>query len=184
MSIHTLVPDDEVVWGDWSAADVVRNLFNWTALERRSARSIAKHLNGLCVPTSYTRLRRRMRNQKTRKCGTPGRILQLIKNSLYKGKPTFGKRPKDGTFPPQEFYGSCPPLVTEALWDAAQEALAANRLIPKNTKYVALLRSVIKCGLCGLTYCTCQGRGQSDGTDATGKLRSGAGRICAASRRT
>ncbi len=155
-----LAIDNEVVWGDWTAADIARRIFAYLALDRRSARKIAAEFNSLGIPTSYARLSRGVRGKKTRNRWTAGRILQVVKNSVYKGKPTFGKKPNDKHWNGETFYGNCPALVAEELWQAAQEALQANRLMAKNTTHVSLLRSVIKCGLCGLTFCTTQGRGE------------------------
>ena len=43
-------------------------------------------------------------------------------------------------------------LVSEEMWHAAEATLSENRLCAKNTKNVYLLRSVITCGCCGLTF--------------------------------
>ena len=51
-----------------------------------------------------------------------------------------------------------PALVTPELWQAAQEALTRNRLIGKNTPRHYLLTGLIKCGVCGKTYCAAHGR--------------------------
>ena len=51
-----------------------------------------------------------------------------------------------------------PRLVSDELWQAAQEALARNRLIAKNTPRHYLLTGLIKCGECGKSYCAAHGR--------------------------
>jgi len=43
-------------------------------------------------------------------------------------------------------------LVSPALWEAAQAALARNRRCAHNTHRAYLLRGVMKCAICGLTY--------------------------------
>jgi transcriptional regulator with XRE-family HTH domain len=46
-----------------------------------------------------------------------------------------------------------PAIITEATWDKAQQTLHANFLFGKRSaKNQYLLRGLIKCGLCGLTY--------------------------------
>src|SRR5262249_32533729 len=46
-----------------------------------------------------------------------------------------------------------PPIVTEDLWQAAQVTLKSNFLFGKrNTSYKYLLRGLVKCGLCNVTY--------------------------------
>ena len=49
-------------------------------------------------------------------------------------------------------------LVSEEVLKAAQNTLARNRVIAKNTPRHYLLKSVIRCGICGLTYVACPGR--------------------------
>ena len=50
------------------------------------------------------------------------------------------------------------PLVSEELWQAAQEALHRNRRVSRNTHRRYLLKGIIRCGSCGLTYVGSQGR--------------------------
>ena len=45
------------------------------------------------------------------------------------------------------------PLVSEETWNAAIATLNRNRIIPNNSRHTYLLRSVIRCGVCGLTFC-------------------------------
>jgi hypothetical protein len=52
-------------------------------------------------------------------------------------------------------------LVSKELWEAAQAALARNRLIIKNTTRSYLLKSVLHCSLDGMTYVGSQGRGDT-----------------------
>jgi site-specific DNA recombinase len=48
--------------------------------------------------------------------------------------------------------------VSEELWQAAQEALRRNRRVSRNTHRRYLLKGIIRCGSCGLTYVGSQGR--------------------------
>jgi site-specific DNA recombinase len=75
--------------------------------------------------------------------------LSIIKNPVYKGEYHYGRRSKTL---PAPIVGAVPALVSAQAWQAAQDALARNRIIPKNSNRRYMLRSVMKCGLCGLTY--------------------------------
>ena len=44
------------------------------------------------------------------------------------------------------------------VWDAAKETLARNRIMAKGATRIYILRSVMRCGLCGLTYSGTVGR--------------------------
>jgi site-specific DNA recombinase len=47
-----------------------------------------------------------------------------------------------------------PAIVSAETWEAAQQVLRSNRIVCKRTtKQPYLLRGLIKCGLCGLTFC-------------------------------
>jgi site-specific DNA recombinase len=61
-------------------------------------------------------------------------------------------------------------LVSPALWHAAQETLAANRAIAKNTRRRYMLRGVIRCEIDGLAYCGTQGRGEVGWYRCTGQI--------------
>jgi len=68
------------------------------------------------------------------------------------GEHAFGKRTKNRNRKP--IVRTVSAIVTPDVWEAAQEALRANRIMCKrNQKQTYLLRGLIKCGLCGLTFC-------------------------------
>ena len=48
---------------------------------------------------------------------------------------------------------SVPALVSEDVWNAAISTLKRNRVIPKNSRHSYLLRSLIRCAVCGLSFC-------------------------------
>ena len=48
-----LVPDNSIMWGDLSAADVVRRIYDHLAGDGWSCRRIAKDFNSLGIPTAY-----------------------------------------------------------------------------------------------------------------------------------
>jgi site-specific DNA recombinase len=145
-----LVPDDAIVWGDLSAADLVRQIYERIALGGWSCRQVAAELNTLGVPTAYAREGRGVRGKSTQNFWRPGRIRNMVTYPVYKGQLQYGRRTnkRDREVITAPIAG----LVSPALWQAAQDALAANQRIPKNTRRTYLLRGVVKCGLCGLTY--------------------------------
>ncbi|MEJ7847151.1 MAG: recombinase family protein [Pyrinomonadaceae bacterium] len=67
---------------------------------------------------------------------------------MHDAKPLPGPRDPDRmiTMP-------CPPVVTRTLWDQVQNMLVLNRTSgPASKKRTYLLRGLIKCGLCNMTY--------------------------------
>jgi len=74
----------------------------------------------------------------------------MVVNTTYKGIHYYGKRTKKKReLIPREV----PALVTEETWEKAQQVLRDNQLeAMKNSKRQYLLRGLIKCGCCGLTY--------------------------------
>lgn len=157
-----LVPSDASLWADWTEADCVRRIYDRLALDRWSCRKIADYLNALGVPTAYVKdgrlVSKRKGERKFRTQGTwrPGRIRNLVVNSIYKGEMQYGRRSKDER---EIISAPVPALVSSEVWQAAQETLAANRIAAKNTPRVYLFRSLIVCGVCGLHYCGSTGRG-------------------------
>ena len=152
------VPDDSIIWGNWSAACLVERIFKWLAVDGRSCRWIAQELNRLGVPTAYRRVGRGVRGKNVQGIWRPGHIRNLVVNPIYKGTLLYGRRRSKKSKRTQVIEASVEPLVTPELWDAAQQALARNRICAKNSERVYLLRGVVKCGLCGLTFCGAKGR--------------------------
>jgi site-specific DNA recombinase len=155
-----LVPDETIIWGDWTAADLVRRMYHWLGVEGRSCRWIALELNAMGVPTAYQRDGRTVGFRTTQGLWRAGRIRNMVVNPTYKGVLLYGRRrskksKRSGVIEAQV---ALPALVSPDLWDAAQGTLAHNRLLAKNTDRVYLLRGVMKCGLCGLAFCGASGR--------------------------
>lgn len=139
---------------DISESDIVRLIFNLTNDRHYSTIKIADYLNALKVPTSYVKDSRQVKQGK-RKVNTagvwlPGRVNQMLKNTTYKGIHYYGKRTnKKRDLIPREV----PAIVSAEVWDEAQLVLKDNQLESmKNSTRQYLLRGLIKCGSCGLTY--------------------------------
>ncbi len=169
-----LEPDTSLLWADQSAADIVRWIYERLGLDRWSCRRISDELNARGVPTHYAHdgrlVKRDNRKQHTQGVWRSGRIRNLVVNPVYRGELQYGRR----TSKPRRDRGviSAPveALVSPALWHAAQETLAANRSIAKNTRRRYLLRGVIRCGVDGLSYCGTQGRGEVGWYRCTGQM--------------
>jgi site-specific DNA recombinase len=151
-----LVPDDVLLWGTWSAADVVRHIYNRLALDRWSCIRISEELNALGVPTAYAREGRGVRGKRTAGVWRAARVRNLVVNATYRGEHHYGKRAGRRR---EVIVAAVPRLVSDEVWHAAHETLRANRLNPGLTRQTYLLRSVMRCALCGLTYVGTRSRG-------------------------
>jgi site-specific DNA recombinase len=170
-----LVPDESILWADQSAAGLVRWIYERLGIERWSCRRIAHELNARGVPTHYARDGRMVKVRGERKKHTqgvwrPGRIRNLVINPVYRGEIQYGRRTKNQTGGRDVISAPVEALVSPTLWHAAREALAENRAIPKNTRRRYLLRGIIRCGICGLTYVGSRGRGEVGWYRCTGQL--------------
>jgi len=149
-------PDDTLVVGELSAAGVVRRMYDRLGLGHVSCAVVADELNALGVPTLYRRDGRGVRGKRTRGLWTAGRVRNMVINPTYKGELRYGRRTRKRDR--QQIAAQITPLVSPELWAATQATLARNRVCAKNTRRVYLLRGVIHCASCGLTYVGSQGR--------------------------
>jgi site-specific DNA recombinase len=122
-----------------SPAEVIRRIFRMAGEEQQSCKRIADYLNALGVPCVSA----------GRWCR--GRVRNLLISTVYKGQHVYGKRSRNHQ---RAAVVRCvPAVVSEALWQQAQEALQHNfRFAPRNCRHAYLLRGLVQCGLCGLTY--------------------------------
>jgi site-specific DNA recombinase len=153
-SARIVLSEEPIPGGSMSEVEVIREVFRMAAVERKSCRIIAERLNQLHVPCAYARddrmVLRGKRKQKTSGHWRPGRIRGLLTNKTYMGLHEYGKRSSTGR---QIIVRAVPAIVTADVWNKAQKTLAANFLFSKRgTRRRYLLRSLIKCGHCGLTY--------------------------------
>jgi len=147
---------------DESEAPVVRELYRWLVEEQLSTRAIAQRLTGRGSPTQRgaaqwqpTAVDRILRNPTYR--GTayyqrteavePGK---RVATGLYRKRRKTGKRPR----PESEWIAiRVPPIVGEALWEAAQYQLVQNGLhARRNTRQQYLLSGLVRCSRCGGAY--------------------------------
>ncbi|MCK4415193.1 MAG: recombinase family protein [Candidatus Eisenbacteria sp.] len=149
-----VISDDPLPGLPLSEADVIRKIFNLSAKEGWSCIQIAKHLTKLGIPPSYTlngrKVKRAKRKQATAGVWWPGRIRNIITNTTYRGTHYYGRRTKKQR---DVIERQVPPVVTEQIWNLAQVTLKKNRInATRNSTRPYLLRCLIKCGVCGLTY--------------------------------
>ena len=147
---------DEAIPGvDLSEAEVIRMIYRLAAVERRSCHFIAARLNELRIPCAYQRddrlVSRGKRKQRTSGLWRPARVRNMLINTTYKGLHQFGKRtPNKGR---TLISRPVPAIVDEKTWDKAQENLKAHFLFGvRSTRNQYLLRGLMKCSLCELTY--------------------------------
>lgn len=137
-----------------SEAGVIRLIFQRCAEDGKSCVAIADELNILGIPPSYAKDERKVLRGKRREATAgiwrEGRVQALLRSTTYKGVHLYGKRTKREAPPIERL---CAPIVSEATWDAAQATLKRNFLYARrNSRRQYLLRSLIRCGKCGLTY--------------------------------
>ena len=153
-----LVPDDSPMWAGLSAADVVRRIYDHLASDGWTCPRIATEFNSLGIPTSYRRDRRGVRGRRTQGLWRSGHIRNLVVNPVYRGVLQYGRR---STKPNgrEVISASVSPLVSEDVWNAALSTLKRNRALPRNSCHAYLLRSLIRCAVCGLAFCGTWTRG-------------------------
>ena len=151
---HIVVSEDQVPGLAMSEADIIRDVFRMAAVERKSCRVIAERLNSQRVPCAYVRDDRLMvrgkRKERTSGVWRPGRVRALIINRTYMGVHEFGKRSARSR---PVISRPVPAIVSEDVWLKAQDNLRAHFLFGiRSSRNKYLLRGLIKCGSCGLTY--------------------------------
>jgi site-specific DNA recombinase len=140
-------------------AEVVRMMFGWCVDERISCVKIADRLNAMGIPTRYQKDGRLIRRkgkrvpEKTDGIWRAGRVRNMIRNPGYMGRWEWGKRSKkrrQGDIIP----GYCPPIVSAEIFTKAGNILTQNQLLStRNGHRQYLLRGLIKCDICGKTFC-------------------------------
>jgi site-specific DNA recombinase len=137
-----------------SEADIVRLIYKLCADEGWSTNQIAKHLNSLGVPPAYSRDGRQVlrgkRRETTQGIWRDGRICNMIKNTTFKGVHFYGRRSNKKR---EIIERAVPAIVSSDVWDRAQATLTRNALFSARTaKRQYLLRGLMKCAGCGMTY--------------------------------
>ncbi|WP_268886709.1 recombinase family protein [Ktedonospora formicarum] len=151
-----LQPSDTLIGEcEYSEAGIIRMIYRMSVDENLSRIAIATHLNALGIPPAHAcdqrSIMRGKRLCRTSGRWTPGRIRNMLVNTTYKGIHYYGRRSKKTR---EVIAQLVPALVDESTWEQAQRVLHAHQVFSRrNAKRNYLLRGLIKCGLCGLTYC-------------------------------
>src|SRR5690554_767569 len=151
---HLEINEKSLPGVNMSEADVVRLVYKMVAEEGCSTIKVADYLNALGVPPAYVKDGRKVkkgkRKENTAGIWRPGRIRNIIVNSTYKGIHLYGKRTdKQRELIPRKV----PAIVSEEIWEKAQETLKHNQIhSKKNSKRNYLLTGLIKCNVCGQNY--------------------------------
>ena len=137
-----------------SEADVIRLIYRLIAGQGYSTIKVADYLNALGVPPSYTKDGRLVRTGKryinTAGIWRPGRVYDIVTNTTYMGIHHYGKR---ATKERETITRAVPAIVSPEIWEKTQLVLKENRFEDGGkARRQYLLRSLIKCGNCGLTY--------------------------------
>jgi site-specific DNA recombinase len=150
---HLATNEDRIPGFDLSEAEVVRTIYRMSAVEKKSCQKIADHFNQLGLPGSSicTADSGGKRTRRMAPIWRPSHVRNLIVNRTYMGEHYFGKRTKNNNR--KLIVRPVPAIVNEETWQAAQQTLRSNQIFSKrNRKQPYLLRGLIKCGLCGLTF--------------------------------
>ena len=140
-------------------AEVIRMMFKWCVEERLSCVKIAERMNALSIPTRYKIDGRKIRgkgkrsSQYTAGIWRAGRLLNMLRNPAYIGKWEWGKR-SNNRKAEDRIAGYCPAIISEEIFQQTDRVLVGNQLFPpkKYSKRNYLLRGLIKCEMCGLTF--------------------------------
>jgi len=145
-------------------ARIVRLIFQWFTEDRLTIHGIAKRLDEMAV-----------RTKKGRRKWRYSTLDRLLRNPVYCGRcfayrweTTEPRKPQKSTrrskrsstrLRPQEEWielgeSPTPAIVSEELWQAAQERLRANRRIGRAPKYPYLLKGMVECS-CGKSMVAC-----------------------------
>ncbi|MGA7193615.1 MAG: recombinase family protein [Anaerolineales bacterium] len=151
-------PETKALEVDDEEAKVIKLIFSWTVDEQISTIKIANRLNAMGIPTRYKKDGRKIfykgkrAAEHTAGIWRAGRILNMMKNTAYMGVWEYGKRSKKRK-PENRIKTTCPAIVTPDVFKKAQQVMSSHRISQDNKptrKY--LLRGLIKCELCGLTF--------------------------------
>jgi site-specific DNA recombinase len=159
-----LVISDEPISGcELSEAEVVRMIFRMSAKEKKSCQRIADHLNraGIACGSAEIGSGTGKRNRRIAKIWRPSHVRNMIVSRTYMGEHQYGKRSMNRGR--KLIVRAVPAIVSEEIWHAAQQVLKSNRFkCHSSRKNQYLLRGLIKCGLCGLTFSGITMRRQGD----------------------
>ena len=150
-----VISEERIPGFEMSEAEIVRMIYRLSAVEKKSCQNIADHLHRRGIPcTSAWNTEDATTGKRNRRIAAMWRsshIRNLIASRTYMGQHTYGKRTKNPNR--KVIVRAVPAIVTEEIWNRAQQVLRSNRIMAtRNGRTPFLLRGLIKCGLCGLTF--------------------------------
>jgi site-specific DNA recombinase len=152
---HLTISEERISGFDLSEAEVVRTIYRMSATEKQSCQKIADFLNRKEIPCSSAQNSLNSdggkRTRRMAPVWRPSHIRNMIVSRTYMGEHVFGKRSKNQAR--KRIVRPVPAIVSQEVWEAAQQVLRSNQIMAKrNRQHPYLLRGLIKCGLCGLTF--------------------------------
>jgi site-specific DNA recombinase len=151
-----LVVAEEVIRGlKMSEAEVVRTIYRMSGNEKQSCQKIADYLNQKAIPCNssqnWPKPEDGKRGRRIALLWRSSHVRNMIVSRTYMGEHVFGKRTKNKSR--KLIVRPAPAIVSVELWEVAQQVLRSNRIMSRgNGRTPFLLRGLIKCGLCGLTF--------------------------------
>ena len=150
---------------DEEAAEVVRNIYRWFAVDGMSKTGVAQRLNGLGIPnpTAYKRgkgLRYNGRNAgKNDGLWAVDSVSRILQNPVYIGTLQQGKQRmvsykvhKSIHVPERDWFvveDAVPPVIDRKLFDAAQDLHGRDTRTPSNRQEPYLFSGFLRCADCG-----------------------------------
>lgn len=137
--------ENKVIKIDKKEAKVIKMMYDM-AIQGYSLYAICQHLNSLKIPTreSTKGKKRKLANgNEIEILWKPNTIARNIKRSLYKGVRVY-----------KGISISVPAIVSENVWDQAQERFKENIGYLNRTKHNYLFKGKMKCGKCGRSLVT------------------------------
>lgn len=126
-------------------AEVVKLIFQLYTDEGMDTVAVADYLTAAGIPVGGTALQKESAAR-----WYSSKVWNILTNSAYKGVFLYGKQKAVQ----DQYHLPCPAIVAADQWEQAQAKLKQNYFNAKrNSHYHYLLRGVIKCGLCGRSYC-------------------------------
>lgn len=149
---------------DMSEAAVIRMIYHMVAEQGLSTIKVANYLNAIGILPSYAKagrqIRRGKRLENTAAIWRPARIRNMLVNTTYKGIHSYGKRSKKER---EIIVRVVPAIISEETWDKAQQVLRSNQIeATRSAKRQYLVRGLIKCACCGLSFTGSAYNGSSD----------------------
>jgi site-specific DNA recombinase len=142
--------DEKLLLGKYTEADVIKKIFNLCVYNKLSAEKISIILNKEGIPP-YTPGKNKVSNNRVKASLWLGaRVRNLIKEEVYKGTYTLGRRSSNKDLPKTI---QVPAIVSSEEWDKAQEVLKSNIIkSTRNAKRPYLLSGIVFCGECKNKY--------------------------------